>query len=510
MATLENTISKAIVIASPEVLKKSTLFLHLIEDLSPELLKERLKLEQMYSDKIGKLLFSVYGSKNGMLDPAWKEIKGILEQNLGVEEEKQEWFVKIFFKAFCNTVTLKDGSNLPQAIDENEVSKNRQNNLEKCLQLSSEQFPTKDLKGIEKKQLGNCTNKFVNPTTDNSNSAPLNSHDILQKQTSGKKVFGLYVIVFGLLIGIIAGHYLSKNKKNVQEKNEAEQEETISVLSDSINENDINSNHYIEGNINDLSIDDIQYWGVITSTYSKGIAIHPEPQKDSAVLGRILYQEVFPIYFIEPNTMYGYTSYNGIEGYINLDYAEISEIDGTGELYYVSNDYEPGIAVRTNPSVNAQLICRLPYQTQLYVMAYIGDWAYIKYAEIIGWMHLNYISLLEIEERQEDMNDYILPQSAYKYINEADIVGFSLQKLNYARNEIFARHGRCFVSQELMDYFNSTSWYAGVFEPDEFDDTVLNEYERVNAQFLSKIEYENNSDGYVLDQSGYDIYAVLK
>lgn len=105
-------------------------------------------------------------------------------------------------------------------------------------------------------------------------------------------------------------------------------------------------------------------------------------------------------------------------------------------------------------------------------------------------------------------NEYILPQSASTYLTENDVVGFSKQELNYARNEIYARHGRRFKSQELMNYFNTTDWYVGTIEPENFDEAMLNEFERTNAYFLSDLEYGDNTEGYVLDQPGYDIYKV--
>ena len=85
--------------------------------------------------------------------------------------------------------------------------------------------------------------------------------------------------------------------------------------------------------------------------------------------------------------------------------------------------------------------------------------------------------------------DYILPQSADTVLTTADVEGLSLQAVCYAKNEIYARRGRLFKSQELMDYFNSKSWYHGTVEPDDFDDTaVFNKYELANRDFI--IEYE--------------------
>ena len=66
------------------------------------------------------------------------------------------------------------------------------------------------------------------------------------------------------------------------------------------------------------------------------------------------------------------------------------------------------------------------------------------------------------------------------------------QQICYAKNEIYARHGRKFQSSELTAYFNSQPWYQGTIEPEDFtEDTVnmlFNEYEKVNVRFISDWE----------------------
>ena len=58
-------------------------------------------------------------------------------------------------------------------------------------------------------------------------------------------------------------------------------------------------------------------------------------------------------------------------------------------------------------------------------------------------------------------DDYVIPHSDTVLLTNSDIAGLSLQEINYAKNEIYARHGRRFKSQELQNYFNSKSWYNG-------------------------------------------------
>ena len=75
-----------------------------------------------------------------------------------------------------------------------------------------------------------------------------------------------------------------------------------------------------------------------------------------------------------------------------------------------------------------------------------------------------------------------------------------MQEINYAKNEIYARHGRQFASKELQDYFNSKSWYNGTISPSSFNESVFNDYERKNIQTLKEEEFSRDSRGYQLDQ----------
>ena len=98
--------------------------------------------------------------------------------------------------------------------------------------------------------------------------------------------------------------------------------------------------------------------------------------------------------------------------------------------------------------------------------------------------------------------DYIFPDSASRYLTDVDVAGLTIQEINYGKNEIYARHGRRFKSQELMDYFESKSWYQGLYDPEDFDDNyayTLNDYERRNAEFLSEKEHEPDTQGYIGD-----------
>lgn len=105
-------------------------------------------------------------------------------------------------------------------------------------------------------------------------------------------------------------------------------------------------------------------------------------------------------------------------------------------------------------------------------------------------------------------DEYLISYSDSRYLSEQDVQGFSVQELCYAKNEIFARHGRIFQSVELTEYFKAQSWYSGYIAPEEFQSSFLSEVEWTNAEFLRSLEFSRQTDGYQLDQPGYDISAV--
>ena len=92
----------------------------------------------------------------------------------------------------------------------------------------------------------------------------------------------------------------------------------------------------------------------------------------------------------------------------------------------------------------------------------------------------------EAEEPAADQ--WFFPDSSERRLTEADIAGMSSEELRYARNEIYARHGRRFSDPQLQAYFDSCAWYEGTIDPANFSDTMLSEIEMANVAFLKAAE----------------------
>jgi hypothetical protein len=93
------------------------------------------------------------------------------------------------------------------------------------------------------------------------------------------------------------------------------------------------------------------------------------------------------------------------------------------------------------------------------------------------------------QETTELSSDYIIADSDKRLITESDLEYLTAEQIRYARNEIYARHGRLFDDPQLQAYFNSKQWYNGTISPDDFDDTdLLNDIEKQNRDFI--VNYE--------------------
>jgi len=111
-------------------------------------------------------------------------------------------------------------------------------------------------------------------------------------------------------------------------------------------------------------------------------------------------------------------------------------------------------------------------------------------------------------EKVDDSDDFILPNSDSEYITIEDLDKIEKNRLDYVRNEIYARHGYNFKSKKYQDYFESKDWYKVdvKFSEDDFNDVektnlkLINEY--VDSLNNLMTEVSSNYGKYDLDNNG--------
>jgi hypothetical protein len=70
-------------------------------------------------------------------------------------------------------------------------------------------------------------------------------------------------------------------------------------------------------------------------------------------------------------------------------------------------------------------------------------------------------------------------------VTDADLNDKTLEELRIMRNEIFARHGHTFKSEELKNHFNSQPWYKSTVADAT---SQLTETEKKNTDFIKRFE----------------------
>ncbi|MDO5294341.1 MAG: YARHG domain-containing protein [bacterium] len=107
-------------------------------------------------------------------------------------------------------------------------------------------------------------------------------------------------------------------------------------------------------------------------------------------------------------------------------------------------------------------------------------------------------------------NEYYFWDSDTRYLTTSELSSLSEEQLRLARNEIYARHGRRFESDDIQRYFDSLSWYHGTIEPKDFDDDSLNKVESANVKKIQDAEKalkgENKTNSSTEKIYGFYIY----
>jgi len=79
--------------------------------------------------------------------------------------------------------------------------------------------------------------------------------------------------------------------------------------------------------------------------------------------------------------------------------------------------------------------------------------------------------------------------------------------LRLAINEVYARHGRQYKSEDLRAYFSSKSWYQGTITADAFSESVFNAYEKSNIDMMAAIQNARKGGGGSTQASPAGTYA---
>ncbi|WP_162610838.1 restriction endonuclease [Gordonibacter sp. An230] len=89
-------------------------------------------------------------------------------------------------------------------------------------------------------------------------------------------------------------------------------------------------------------------------------------------------------------------------------------------------------------------------------------------------------------------SEYVLPDSDSRYYSREELEALSDWELYVGHNEIYARHGKGFLQDDLAEHFSQCSWYVRLYTPEEYDalPSLLNEYEQANSDLMWEVRGE--------------------
>ena len=78
---------------------------------------------------------------------------------------------------------------------------------------------------------------------------------------------------------------------------------------------------------------------------------------------------------------------------------------------------------------------------------------------------------------------YMFPDVDNSYVSKSSVKKLSDEELQYAVNEVYARHGLKFTKKKNKERFEKKEWYVGTV--DDQDEISLNKYEKKNVDTMA-------------------------
>ncbi len=100
-------------------------------------------------------------------------------------------------------------------------------------------------------------------------------------------------------------------------------------------------------------------------------------------------------------------------------------------------------------------------------------------------MHTSVFGVSNNNPPSDFSSEYIFPESDYVRLTMSELELLTPKQLRLARNEIYARHGYIFESDDLRIYFSKKSWY---FPNPNYNSSLLNSIEKYNVKLIQDRE----------------------
>ena len=88
---------------------------------------------------------------------------------------------------------------------------------------------------------------------------------------------------------------------------------------------------------------------------------------------------------------------------------------------------------------------------------------------------------------------FLVPDSDTRVMDPSELDGLSSDEIRLIANEIYARYGYAFRSEEIADYFGQFDWYDPIYDPEDFPDDIMSEAAQANLNMIAEYEAEHGN-----------------
>ena len=168
---------------------------------------------------------------------------------------------------------------------------------------------------------------------------------------------------------------------------------------------------------------------------------------------------------------------------------------GISGVYHFTKSNPGSEAKKSEPKLSEQELADLVYEK------YYAKWPDDKLTAAVeekAKYRNNCSFYKELEEYMVNVREvgdisYMIEPLFYtemQYYTKQDFENEPQLIIHLAKNEIYARHGYRFKNKDLYNYFMGQLWYEPSIAPEEFNDNVLNNYEKENLKLLNQLDKE--------------------
>ena len=240
------------------------------------------------------------------------------------------------------------------------------------------------------------------------------------------------------------------------------------------------SSFYV-GNLQDKDLTTSWAEGVIGNGVGESLTYRPQEAEDTLIYGIAVAPGVQTN--LEEYKAYSYPtvlriSGEGIDETVNLNFylADFEQVDNSLRFFNFS---KPVYADELTISIEEIQVGEwYPDET---CIAELWLYTCLPFGEASG----DYWSMGGDSSDAGSGSEYILEDSAVRYLTEADLARLTQEQCRLAENEIYARHGCIFDDSDVQSYFESRSWYVGRIPAGNFTEALLNDYEKKNLELIA-------------------------